>query len=251
MRWLLTLLLFANAAAAYVEPPALAEQVKAGRLPPVDKRLPQKPLVVTLGEAGTSIGKYGGTLNTLGGRSRDTRLFTIYGYARLVGYDRHLSIVPDILESLEVQEGRIFTLHLRKGHRWSDGHPFTADDFRYYWEDVANNRELSPSGPPRDLLVDGEPPKFEVLDESTVRYTWSKPNPRAHGASCCGWASRGFRAAAPATWSLTPPTSAGSSARPTSRPRSCATSASSASPRTCAEPRSEPTARSRLPDCAR
>jgi peptide/nickel transport system substrate-binding protein len=187
VRLLLVLLVFASSAWAYVEPPTLAEQVKAGRLPPVDKRLPQKPLVVPLGEDGTSVGHYGGTLNTLGGRSRDTRLFTIYGYARLVGYDRHLKIVPDILESLDVQEGRIFTLHLRKGHRWSDGHPFTAEDFRYYWEDVANNKELAPSGPPRDLFVDGEAPKVEFLNETTIRYAWSKPNPnflpRMAGAS--------------------------------------------------------------------
>jgi len=168
------LLLFAGAVRAYIEPPSLAEEVRTGKLPPVDKRLPQQPLVMAL----TEPGRHGGTLNTLAGRSRDTRLFTIYGYARLVGYDRNLNIVPDILESLEVQEGRIFTLHLRKGHRWSDGQPFTAEDFRYYWEDVANNRELSPSGPPRDMLADNQPPKFEVLDETTVRYTWTKPNPQ-------------------------------------------------------------------------
>ena len=95
-------------------------------------------------------------------RSRDTRLFTIYGYARLVGYDRNLNIVPDILESLEVKDGRMFTLHLRRGHRWSDGQPFTSEDFRYYWEDVANNKELSPSGPPRDLLVDVVLPRADV-----------------------------------------------------------------------------------------
>jgi peptide/nickel transport system substrate-binding protein len=27
------------------------------------------------------------------------------------------------------------------------------------------------------MLVDGQPPKFEVVDETTVRYTWEKPNP--------------------------------------------------------------------------
>jgi peptide/nickel transport system substrate-binding protein len=180
---LIALLAFAGPVLAYIEPPALAEQVREGKLPPVDKRLPQQPLVLPM----TEIGRHGGTLNTLAGRSRDTRLFTIYGYARLVGYDRNLDIVPDILEALEVQDGRIFTLRLRKGHRWSDGEPFTAEDFRYYWEDVANNRELSPSGPPRDMLVDGEPPKFEVLNETAVRYTWAKPNPhflpRMAGAS--------------------------------------------------------------------
>ena len=180
-------LLFSALAHAYQEPPSLLDQVKAGKLPPVDKRVPQKPLVVPLGADGTSVGHYGGTLNTLAGRSRDTRLFTIYGYARLVGYDRNLNIVPDILESIDVKEGRIFTMTLRKGHRWSDGQPFTAEDFRYYWEDVANNKELSPSGPPRDLMVDGESPRFELLNDTTVRYSWSKPNPhflpRMAGAS--------------------------------------------------------------------
>jgi peptide/nickel transport system substrate-binding protein len=170
-----------------IETPMLKPEVAAGRLPGIEKRLPQQPLVVTFDGKVLHPGRHGGTLQTLAGRSRDTRLFTIYGYARLVGYDRDLRIVPDLVESFDVVEGRIFTLRLRKGHRWSDGHPFTAEDFRYYWEDVANNRELSPSGPPRDLLVDGEPPKFEALDETTVRYTWKKPNPhflpRLAGAS--------------------------------------------------------------------
>jgi len=166
-----------------VETPMLQLEATTGKLPGVAKRLPQPPLVVQV----ENQGRHGGTLNTLVGRSRDTRLLVVYGYARLVGYDRDLRIVPDIAESLEVKEGRIFTFRLRKGHRWSDGHPFTAEDFRYYWEDVAGNRELSPSGPPRDLLVGGELPKFEVLSETAVRYTWARPNPdflpRMAGAS--------------------------------------------------------------------
>jgi peptide/nickel transport system substrate-binding protein len=161
--------------------------VAAGKLPALQKRLPATPLVAKMDEAGMQPGKQGGTLNMLIGRARDVRLLVVYGYARLVGYDRKLAISPDILESFEAKEDRIFTFKLRKGHRWSDGQPFTAEDFRYFWEDVANNKELSPTGPQSDLLVDGEPPKFEVLDASTVRYTWSKPNrdflPRLAGAS--------------------------------------------------------------------
>ena len=166
-----------------IDPLMLRPDIAAGRLPPIEKRLPREPLVVSVEHPG----RHGGTLNSLVGRSRDTRLLVVYGYARLVGYDRNLELVPDILESFEVQEGRVFTLRLRKGHRWSDGHPFTAEDFRYYWEDVANNKELSPAGPPRDLLVEGERPKFEVLSDTVVRYTWHKPNPhflpRQAGAS--------------------------------------------------------------------
>jgi peptide/nickel transport system substrate-binding protein len=165
------------------EAPMLRADVFAGKLPPLEKRLPQPPLVVNL----ESPGKHGGTLHSLVGRSRDVRMLVVYGYARLVGYDRELNLVPDILESFEVKEGRVFTLKLRKGHRWSDGHPFTAEDFRYYWEDVASNKELSPAGPPRDLLVDGQPPTFEVLSDTVVRYSWHKPNPnflpRQAGAS--------------------------------------------------------------------
>jgi peptide/nickel transport system substrate-binding protein len=175
MKWFF-LVIWISQAFAYSEAPSLKNLVAAGKLPPVEKRLPEVPLVVPM-EDGAKPGNYGGTLNTLAGRSRDTRLFTVYGYARLVVYDRNLNIVPDILQRVDVEDDRVFTLHLRKGHRWSDGAPFTAEDFRYWWEDVANERELSPSGPPRDMIVEGQPPKFEVLDQTTVRYTWAKPNP--------------------------------------------------------------------------
>ena len=179
----LLLLFFAASAFAQVEAPMLRLDVSTGNLPPLEKRLPQQPLVVNTGFPG----KHGGALNSLVGRSRDTRLLVVYGYARLVGYDRNLDLVPDILESFEAHEGRVFTLRLRKGHRWSDGQPFTTEDFRYYWEDVANNKELSPAGPPRDLLVEGQPPRFEVLSDTQVRFTWEKPNPhflpRQAGAS--------------------------------------------------------------------
>ncbi|MBI3375800.1 MAG: ABC transporter substrate-binding protein [Betaproteobacteria bacterium] len=170
-----------------LETPIFRDDVAAGKLPPVNKRLPATPRVMRLEGPGLSLGKPGGTLNMLIGRSRDVRMLVVYGYARLVGYDRNLALVPDILEGIDVREGRVFTMKLRKGHRWSDGNPFTTEDFRYYWEDVANNAELSPAGPPRDLIVDGEPAKFELLDETTVRYSWSKPNPdflpRIAGAS--------------------------------------------------------------------
>ncbi|MFQ5776037.1 MAG: ABC transporter substrate-binding protein, partial [Kiloniellaceae bacterium] len=135
-------------AAAPVEPPALAPLVAAGKLPPVAERLPDPPAVAALEGKGRSLGEYGGSLKILMGRQKDIRMMMVYGYARLVGYDRDLNLVPDIVERVEVEDERAFTFHLRRNHRWSDGHPFTAEDFRYYWEDVVNNEELSPFGPP-------------------------------------------------------------------------------------------------------
>ncbi len=176
----------AMAAMAYVETPLFADQVRAGQLPAIGARLPKEPSVVTFPGKRT-IGKPGGEMRTLIGRAKDVRLFVVYGYARLVGYDERFEIKPDILKSVEVKEGRQFTFKLRPGHKWSDGHPFTAEDFRFWWEDVANNAKLSPAGPPRLMLSDGQPPAFEMLDETTVRYTWPKANPfflpRLAGAS--------------------------------------------------------------------
>jgi peptide/nickel transport system substrate-binding protein len=155
------------------ETPFFAEDVASGKLPGVKERLPSDPQVAEP----ESIGSPGGELRVLMAGPKDTRMMVVYGYARLVGYTPALSLVPDILKSVDVQEGRIFTLHLRRGHKWSDGHPFTAEDFRYWFEDVAQNNQLSPSGLPVSMLVQGEPPRFEVLDDTTVRFTWTRPNP--------------------------------------------------------------------------
>lgn len=146
-------------------------------LPPVAERVPTEPLIVDLAATGRSVGTHGGTLDTLIGRSKDVRLINVWGYARLVGYNEALELLPDLLESVEVEDGRIFTLNTREGHKWSDGAPFGAEDIRYYFEDVALNESLNPSGLPPFLTVNGKGPKFEVLDETTVRFSWDNPNP--------------------------------------------------------------------------
>ena len=165
------------------ETPSLAGDVQAGKVPPIVQRLPAQPLIVQA-QAGA---RSGGEINMLMASARDVRMMVVYGNARLVAYDENLQLKPDLLEKIDVEQGRIFTLHLRKGHRWSDGHPFTTEDFRYWWEDVANNKELSLSGPPQDMLVDGEPPQIDIIDPQTIRYTWKQPNanflPSIAGAS--------------------------------------------------------------------
>ena len=154
-----------------------ADQVKSGALPPVDKRIPQQPWVVKEFAGGDGPGRQGGQINTLIASARDTRLMTVYSYTRLIVYDDKFKLKPDILESYEEKDGREFTFKLRAGHRWSDGQPFTTEDFRFFWEDVASNKDLSSGGPNVELLVDGQPPKVEIIDPLTIRYTWDKPNP--------------------------------------------------------------------------
>ena len=160
-----------------VETPFLLQEVAAGKLPPVAQRIPEDPNLVHFTANGTTIGKPGGTLRILMSSPRDTRMMVVYGYARLVRYNRKYDLVPDILKSVDVTDDRIFTLHLRKGMRWSDGAPFTTEDFRFFWQDMAENKKVSPAGVPRDMMVDGVPAKVTVIDKWTIRYEWPQPNP--------------------------------------------------------------------------
>ena len=167
----------ADAAVDYVETPWFRDAVAAGVLPAITGRLPERPSVVDFDDDGREFGRHGGELRMLSGREKDVRMLVVYGYARLVAYDRNFELVPDLLESYEVEEGRIFTLRLRPGLCWSDGHPLSAEDFRYFWEDIAGNESLAPFGPSYPLRVKGRAARFEVLDEYTVRYAWDEPNP--------------------------------------------------------------------------
>jgi peptide/nickel transport system substrate-binding protein len=165
------LLLVSIAGVAFAAPPPPAPSAPKSALP-------SEPLAVDLKASGRLPGKRGGTLRMLMSKEKDVRLLNTWGYARLVGWTSKLELKPDLLKAIEVKDGRIFTMRLRAGHKWSDGAPFTAEDFRYFWQDVATNKELAPAGPPADLLNGGELPKVEIVDPLTVRYTWSKPNSR-------------------------------------------------------------------------
>ena len=160
------------------EAPLLAAAVEAGKLPPEAERLPKEPRLVTIdASTGREPGKRGGTIRTLMSEQGDLRLMTVYGYARLISYNSSLEMKPDILLAYENEGNKVFTLHLRPGHKWSDGSPFTAEDFRYQWEDIFTDKDMERGGLDPSLLANGKPPKFEVIDELTVRYTWEDPNP--------------------------------------------------------------------------
>ena len=154
--WALVLLLglFASPCFAAVETPYFAEKVASGALSPVDQRLPAEPHLVTFdddsGEPGP--GQPGGDMTMLMARAKDVRILFAYFYARLVAYNTDLDLEADILKSVDVEDNKVFTLHLRPGHRWSDGSPFTAEDFRYWWEDVILNPDIPPFSPPPEML---------------------------------------------------------------------------------------------------
>jgi len=161
----------------YNEPPMLKTKVAAGILPPVEERLPEEPLVV---EPIEEIGQYGGTLQeaSLGpGTMWDPEHGMIEQYMFQVD-NTCTKVLPDVAKAYELSEDKkTLTIYLRKGMKWSDGAPFTADDIMFWWEDEANNKELSPAGPPTWWRIGGEFPKFEKVDDYTIRLRFPKPYP--------------------------------------------------------------------------
>lgn len=159
--------------AASKEAPMLAELVKAGTLPAVAERIPENPLVVADRQA---IGSYGGELRV----NMFDPVWWVSAYdilnERCLKYsDIDTSvIVPNVFESWEVDpEGKVWTIKMRKGMKWSDGEPFTSEDVRFWWEDFAMYEELN-SSPPWQFRFGGEPMKFEVLDDYSFRLTFVK-----------------------------------------------------------------------------
>jgi peptide/nickel transport system substrate-binding protein len=89
-----------------------------------------------------------------------------------------LKTEPALAESWKVSpDGRVYTLKLRRGVRFSDGQPFTADDvvfsFHVYLDPKINSSQ-------RDLLnVGGKPIETQKINEDTVRFTLAQPDAAA------------------------------------------------------------------------
>jgi peptide/nickel transport system substrate-binding protein len=84
-----------------------------------------------------------------------------------------LTSVPDLAESWDVSEdGKSFTFHLHKGVTWHDGEPFTAEDVKFTYETILNDKVNSPKR--ADLASILTPEQIVVLDDYTVQFNLSQ-----------------------------------------------------------------------------
>lgn len=154
--------------AAGTEAPDLARKVKARELPSVKDRLPENPAVVQPVERP---GQYGGEWHTLLQGSADTSWAArILFYDYLLRWDPEWKrVLPNLAEGFEANDdGTEYTFRLRRGVKWSDGTPFTADDIVFVQNDVLTNPKLYPVPP--------WPGRAEKLDEVTVRIRLDEPD---------------------------------------------------------------------------
>ena len=167
-----------NTITSFNEAPLLAAMVAAGELPPVQERLPEEPLVV---QPLASIGRYGG--NLIGAANYPTYGADDVWSARIQGLLKPSmdlnTVVANAAKAWQVSADlSSITIHLRRGMKWSDGHPFTADDILFWYEDYLGNDEINPVKP-KMWSPGGELMKVEKLDDLTVRYRFAAPFPGA------------------------------------------------------------------------
>ena len=157
-------------AGKYQEAPMLAALVAAGELPPVDERLPAEPRVAPPVE---EIGTYGGTLNVVAINNNawnDVSESPETAGARFLEITEEGSVVPDLARDYELSDdGLSFTLSMREGAKWSDGHPLTADDVIFVFEDMHWNDQVESWN--RFPGVS----RVRKLDDHTVRFEMDEP----------------------------------------------------------------------------
>ncbi|MGW5363848.1 ABC transporter substrate-binding protein [Actinopolymorpha pittospori] len=155
------------------EAPALAALVKQGKLPPLAQRLPKSPVVVTPVK---QVGQYGGTIRSATTSQSASQLLIVAREGLVEWAPGKTEVVPGLAESWDITEdGRVYTFHLREGARWSDGHPFTADDLVFYYEAILSNTVLTPVVPTW-LTTGGKPVRIAKVDDHTVTFSFEAPH---------------------------------------------------------------------------
>jgi peptide/nickel transport system substrate-binding protein len=135
-------------------------------LPPVAERLPDDPVVVVPLDPN---GVYGGVARIT---TNEWLTFPNVESPLTISADMR-TFLPNLAESWSVSpDGRIITLKLRAGIKWSDGMPLTSDDFLFSFNDLWLNDEYSPVPDPANVGA-----RAVALDALTFQYQFPDPYP--------------------------------------------------------------------------
>jgi len=134
------------------------------------------------------VGKYGGTFysSTIGEGPKTFNLWTAMDatssdmgqlmFDGLVSTDAYTgAVIPWLAKSYEIKNGgKEYIFRLRKGLKWSDGKPITADDVIFTWKDIVAEGYGNTSS--RDnMLISGKFPLVEKVDNLSVKFILPEP----------------------------------------------------------------------------
>ena len=159
---------------AFHESPMWQARTASGELEPVEQRLPQNPLVIVPGD---QCGPYGGTWRRYATGPGDIGITpSRLCYDGIIRFGpMGTKVLPNLATHWTVSEdARTTTFYLRKGVRWSDGAPFTADDVLFWYEDVLLNPDLTATVP-LQFKRGGEVMRIEKVDDYTFRCCFKEP----------------------------------------------------------------------------
>lgn len=170
----------ANCTLEFSENPAIGDLNSKIRgnpeLPALANRLPAEPLVVAPYD---KVGSYGGTFHALSNAPEaGTSDFLSVRHVNLFRYSDDLqTIVPNVAKDWEWNaEYTKLTVHLRKGHKWSDGEPFTSADIKFWYDNLMMDKNVFEK--PKDYaLVAGNPMTVDTPDDTTVIFNLPAPKP--------------------------------------------------------------------------
>lgn len=97
--------------------------------------------------------------------------------------------IPGVAESWDNKDGKVWTFHLRKDAKWSNGEPVTAQDFVYSWQRLSDPKTASPYASYLqyghlenidDIIAGKKSPDtlgVKAVDAHTLEVTLSEPVP--------------------------------------------------------------------------
>lgn len=139
-------------------------------------------------QSNAEIGKYGGTISTatigqgpqtfnpMTGKDATSSAMAELMFDSLLTTDPYTGeVIPQMAKSFKISEDNCeYTVTLRKGLKWSDGKPITADDVVFTFNDIVKEGFGNTSH--RDnMLIDGKFPETKKIDRHTIKFKTSKP----------------------------------------------------------------------------
>jgi peptide/nickel transport system substrate-binding protein len=174
----------------YSEPAYVTDLVKAGKLPPVEKRLPPKPFVLKTSFMSNGKGTYGGVFSNVFAVPVEGWNFfagTVTGWFGIeeITNESLLRNGPSYLRKDKVEplpnlatdwtwskDGKSLTMNLIQGVKWSDGVPFTADDVMFLWNDNIQDKNVAAWTGTNNWQIDGKPITLEKINDYQIKWTF-------------------------------------------------------------------------------